>query len=190
MDALARHCEAQRAGRSASDPRLPRRSPERRVAGIPFVETQPALPRDLSRPTKRIVGASRGCHAARLREAVNEEKKYEILLKEFRSRRMKKTSARAEYFPAKRRGKLTPAETVRMLRELQEMSQSDLAEASGIPQPVISAIENGNTSLGVDRAKKLARALRVHPAVILFSDWDEKHDSVPTGGAKRSKHVA
>ncbi|MDY6841936.1 MAG: helix-turn-helix transcriptional regulator, partial [Pseudomonadota bacterium] len=37
-----------------------------------------------------------------------------------------------------------------MLRELQEMSQNGLATATGIPQPTISAIENGRVHLGVD----------------------------------------
>jgi transcriptional regulator with XRE-family HTH domain len=107
---------------------------------------------------------------------------------------MKKVSERGEYTPAKRRGKLTPAEAVRMLRELQEMTQVELAQASGVPQPVISAIENGSTSLGIDRAKKLARALKVHPGVIAFADWNDADTSAndrPTEARKRrAKSVA
>ena len=84
-----------------------------------------------------------------------------------------------EFFPAKRRGKLTPGEAVSMLRELHEMTQNQLAEASGVPQPVISAIEHGRASLGIDRAKKLARALKVHPAVLAFADWEEERPARP-----------
>ncbi|MBI5814436.1 MAG: helix-turn-helix transcriptional regulator [Nitrospinae bacterium] len=80
--------------------------------------------------------------------------------------------ARKGFFPAKTLVKLTVGESVRVLRELQEMSQADLAKASGIPQSTISGIENGRIRLGVERAKTLARALKCHPAVILFPGWD------------------
>ena len=66
------------------------------------------------------------------------------------------------YRPARRRVEVSPGESVRILRELQELTQSQLAERSGIPQATISAIENGRVSLGVERAKALARALRCH----------------------------
>ena len=78
------------------------------------------------------------------------------------------TSEMKEYRPAKRRTEVTVGESVRILRELQEMSQSDLATASGIPQSTISAIENGRINLGVERAKQLARALKCHPSVLVF----------------------
>ena len=76
-----------------------------------------------------------------------------------------------DFRPAKRRIEVSIGESVRIIRELQEMSQSDLAEASGIPQSTISAIENGRINLGVERAKLLARALNCHPAVLVFPGW-------------------
>jgi transcriptional regulator with XRE-family HTH domain len=63
-------------------------------------------------------------------------------------------------------------ESVRIVRELQELSQNELAVLSGIPQSTISAIENDRISLGVERAKTLARALKCHPAVLVFPGWD------------------
>jgi len=57
------------------------------------------------------------------------------------------------------------------------MSQNDLAEASGIPQSTISAIECERINLGVERAKQLARALKCHPAVLVFPNWDVVHES-------------
>jgi DNA-binding XRE family transcriptional regulator len=57
-------------------------------------------------------------------------------------------------------------ESVRIMRELQELSQNQLSELCGIPQSTISAIENDRVSLGVERASALARALRCHPAVL------------------------
>ena len=89
----------------------------------------------------------------------------------------------AEFSPAKRRARLTPGEAVAMLRELHSMTQNELAEASGVTQSTISAIEHGRASLGIDRAKKLARALKVHPAVLAFADWNEDSES----GVRRSK---
>ena len=72
---------------------------------------------------------------------------------------------------------MSAGESVRVLRELQEMSQADLSKATGIPQPTISGIESGKIKLGVERAKTLARALRCHPAVILFPGWNEEKES-------------
>lgn len=63
-------------------------------------------------------------------------------------------------------------ESVRILRELQELTQSELAERTGIPQSTISGIETDRINLGVERAKVIARALRCHPAVLVFPGWD------------------
>jgi DNA-binding XRE family transcriptional regulator len=75
---------------------------------------------------------------------------------------------------AKKRATVTVGDSVRILRELQEMSQNQLAEGSGIPQATISAIENDRVRLGVERAKVLARALRCHPAVLVFPGWTDE----------------
>ncbi|MBI5636710.1 MAG: helix-turn-helix transcriptional regulator [Nitrospinae bacterium] len=72
---------------------------------------------------------------------------------------------------------MSAGESVRVLRELQEMSQADLAKATGIPQSTISGIENGRIKLGVERAKTIARALKCHPAVILFPGWNVERES-------------
>ena len=68
-------------------------------------------------------------------------------------------------------------ESVRILRELQEMSQNGLSELTGIPQSTLSAIENDRVNLGVERAKVLARVLKCHPAVIVFPGWDVDQES-------------
>jgi transcriptional regulator with XRE-family HTH domain len=68
-------------------------------------------------------------------------------------------------------------ESVRIIRELQELSQNGLANLTGIPQSTISAIENDRVKLGVERAKVIARALRCHPAVLLFPGWDIESES-------------
>ena len=83
----------------------------------------------------------------------------------------------SEYRKAKRRISVSPGESVRIIREMQELSQNQLAQLSGIPQSTISAIERDRVNLGVDRAKTLARALRCHPAVLVFPGWDVEAES-------------
>jgi len=63
-------------------------------------------------------------------------------------------------------------ESVRIIRKLQDLSQNELADLTGIPQSTISAIENDRIRLGVERAKVLGRALQCHPAVLVFPGWD------------------
>ncbi len=84
----------------------------------------------------------------------------------------------SEYHLAKRNIEVSSGESVRILRELQELSQNDLAELTGIAQSTLSAIENDKIRLGVERAKVIARALRCHPAVLVFPGWDVEHESV------------
>jgi transcriptional regulator with XRE-family HTH domain len=93
-----------------------------------------------------------------------------------------KKSKPAKYVPARMRVALTPGDSVRVARELQEMTQAELAEASGIPQPTISSIESARVTLGAERAEKLARALKVHPAVLLWPNWDETVSSKRVAG--------
>ena len=66
---------------------------------------------------------------------------------------------------------------MRIIRELQELTQSELSGRTGIAQSTISAIENDRVNLGVERAKVLARALRCHPAVLVFPGWDVQGES-------------
>ncbi len=80
-----------------------------------------------------------------------------------------------DYKIAKRHIEVTVGESVRIIRELQEMSQNDLAKVAGIPQSTISAIENDRVKLGVERAKQLAIALKCHPAVLVFPGWVIHH---------------
>ena len=82
----------------------------------------------------------------------------------------------SDYQPAGKRVEVSLGESVRILRELQELSQTQLAELTGIPQATLSAIENGRINLGVERAKMLARALRCHPAVLVFPGWEVPHE--------------
>jgi transcriptional regulator with XRE-family HTH domain len=83
-----------------------------------------------------------------------------------------------EYRPAKKRVSVTVGESVRIIRELQDLSQNELAQLSGIRQATISAIENDRVRLGVERAKVLAQALQCHPGVLVFPGWELSEDAV------------
>ncbi len=78
------------------------------------------------------------------------------------------------YRKAKKTVDVSVGESVRIMRELQELSQLELAKLTGIPQSTISGIENDRINIGVERAKTLAVALRCHPAVLVFPGWDIK----------------
>lgn len=79
--------------------------------------------------------------------------------------------------PAKQRVKVTIGESVRIVRELQELTQVELARMTGIPPSTISAIEGDRIRLSAERARLLAHALRCHPTVLMFPGWDGDLDS-------------
>lgn len=68
--------------------------------------------------------------------------------------------------------------SVRIMRKLQALSQNDLSIITGIPQSTLSAIEHNRVHLGVERIKVLARALKCHPAVLVFSGWSRDDGKV------------
>ena len=82
-----------------------------------------------------------------------------------------------EFRPARKRIEVSVGDSVRIVRELQELSQNELAQLTGISQATISANENNRVNLGIERAKTLARALRCHPAVLVFPGWDVSLES-------------
>jgi len=82
-----------------------------------------------------------------------------------------------DYRRAKKQIEVSVGESVRIIRELQELSQNELSRRTGIPQSTISAIENDRVQLGVERAKVLAQALMCHPAVLVFPGWEIRQSS-------------
>jgi transcriptional regulator with XRE-family HTH domain len=77
-----------------------------------------------------------------------------------------------DYSKAKKTIEVSVGDSVKIIRELQELSQNQLATLTSIPQSTISAIENNRVNLGIERAKVLARALDCHPAVLVFPGWE------------------
>lgn len=87
-------------------------------------------------------------------------------------KRVKELLKNGNFVPAKTRVHMTPGQSLRVIRELQELSQNELSKLSGLPQSTISGMESGRINIGVERAKTLAHSLRVHPAVIVFPGWE------------------
>ncbi len=73
---------------------------------------------------------------------------------------IRKKSA-ATYRPARVRVRLPVGQQLRNVRELQELTQAELAESSGVPRPTISSIEADRVTIGVDRAERLALLDRI-----------------------------
>jgi len=92
-------------------------------------------------------------------------------------KRVKEILKNGDFVPGKTRVAMTPGQSLKIIRELQELSQNELAKISGLPQSTISGMESGRINIGVERAKVLAEALRVHPAVIVFPGWEVGHAS-------------
>jgi ribosome-binding protein aMBF1 (putative translation factor) len=136
---------------------------EDRAAGrASVVATHAPVARDLHRQGRRRDCRRRTCHTSRLSP-------------------VRTTTMRAApppgYVYATPPVKLSPGDAVRVGREVQEMTQAELAAASGIQASTISAIERGRVKLGVERAERLARALKVHPAVLLWPNWSPEEEA-------------
>ena len=83
-----------------------------------------------------------------------------------------KFSISASRSKAKKLIDISVGESVRIIRELQELSLDDLAKLTGIPPSTISEIGKDKISLDVEIAKILTRALRCHPAVLVIPGWE------------------
>ena len=84
-------------------------------------------------------------------------------MKNYRSKR---------FVTARPHAKLSVGEVLRMLRELKGWTQRDLAKRSGISETNLSLLENDRIEIGKKRAEQLAKAFAVHPAIIMFPEYE------------------
>jgi transcriptional regulator with XRE-family HTH domain len=82
--------------------------------------------------------------------------------------------SKGEFVAARAHAHLTTGEVIRLLRELKEWTQQELAKRSGINASNISLLENGRVDIGKRRAEQLAKAFNVHPAIIMFPEYESK----------------
>lgn len=85
-----------------------------------------------------------------------------------------RTHRKDEFVTAKTHAKLTTGEVIRMLRELKGWTQAELARHSGISVTNISLLENKKVEIGKKRVEQLAKAFDIHPAIIMFPEYEAK----------------
>ncbi len=78
------------------------------------------------------------------------------------------------FVPARPHAKLTTGQVIRMLRELKGWTQETLARRSGISATNLSLLENDKVDIGKTRVERIARAFDVHPAIIMFPEYEAK----------------
>lgn len=89
-------------------------------------------------------------------------------------RKLIKKLSKGEFVAARAHARLSTGEVIRMLRELKGWTQSDLARRSGIQATNISLLENDRVEIGKKRAEQLAKSFGVHPAIIMFPEYETK----------------
>lgn len=77
-----------------------------------------------------------------------------------------------DFLPGKSHASLSTGEVIRMLRELKEWTQEELSTRSGISPTNLSALENDRVDIGKRRAELLAKAFNIHPAIIMFPEYE------------------
>lgn len=80
--------------------------------------------------------------------------------------------AKKDFVPAKQHAHVTTGEVIRILRKKKGWTQEDLAHRSGISASNLSMLENDRLDIGKKRAEQLARALGIHPAIIMFPEYE------------------
>ena len=77
-----------------------------------------------------------------------------------------------EFIPAEKHAVLTTGEVIKMLRELKGWTQQELSRHCSINATNISLLENEKVEIGKRRAEQLAQAFNVHPAIIMFPEYE------------------
>ncbi len=79
---------------------------------------------------------------------------------------------KSDFKPAKQHAILTTGEVIKMLRDLKGWTQEELSKYSSINAKNISLLENDKLEIGKKRAVQLAKAFNVHPAIIMFPEYE------------------
>ncbi len=83
-----------------------------------------------------------------------------------------RSQRKTEFVTARRHAVLTTGEVIRMLRELKGWTQAELSQLCGISSTNISLLENAKVEIGKKRAEQIAKAFGVHPAIIMFPEYE------------------
>jgi transcriptional regulator with XRE-family HTH domain len=79
-----------------------------------------------------------------------------------------------DFKPVKQHTILTTGEVIKMLRELKGWTQEELSKYCSINAKNISMLENNKLEIGKKRAEQLAKAFNIHPAIIMFPEYESK----------------
>ncbi|NKB25121.1 MAG: helix-turn-helix domain-containing protein [Kiritimatiellae bacterium] len=77
-----------------------------------------------------------------------------------------------EFITAEKHAVITTGEVIRMLRELKGWTQEELSRQSGVHSKNINLLENNKIDIGKRRAEQLANAFGIHPAIIMFPEYE------------------
>ena len=77
-----------------------------------------------------------------------------------------------DFIPARPHAHVSSGEVIRILREKKRWTQEELARRSNISAANLSMLENDRIDIGKKRAVQLARAFGVHPAIIMFPEYE------------------
>ena len=77
-----------------------------------------------------------------------------------------------DFVDAKPHARLTTGEVIKRLRDLKLWTQEELAQRSGISPTNLRALENDRVEIGKRRAEQLAKAFNIHPAIIMFPEYE------------------
>jgi transcriptional regulator with XRE-family HTH domain len=81
---------------------------------------------------------------------------------------------KSNFKPAKQHAILSTGEVIKMLRELKGWTQEELSKYCSINAKNISMLENDKLEIGKKRVEQLAKAFNVHPAIIMFPEYESK----------------
>jgi len=79
-----------------------------------------------------------------------------------------------DFKPAHQHAVLKTGEVIKMLRELKGWTQEELAKRSGIAITNISMLEHNKIEIGKRRTEQLAHAFEIHPAIIMFPEYESE----------------
>lgn len=80
-----------------------------------------------------------------------------------------------EFHPARSHASLTTGEVIRILRQKKGWTQAELAKRSGIHANNLCLLEKDRVDIGKQRAKQLAKAFGIHPAIIMFPEYETEN---------------
>jgi len=79
-----------------------------------------------------------------------------------------------QFAPAETHASLSTGQVIRMLRDLKGWTQEELARRCGISATNISLLENDKVDIGKKRVERLAAAFDLHPAIIMFPEYEAR----------------